>query len=72
MAKISKKVSERARLLKVEDITGWLLIGKDDDADNWNIAWLDPFATKKRALMFAVTNHWPKPYQAVRGRITIQ
>lgn len=72
MAKISKKVATRARLLSVPDVPGWLLIAKDADANEWNIAWLDPFSTKKRALDFATANRWSKPYQAVRGRITIQ
>jgi hypothetical protein len=65
------KVAERARILKIEDIAGWILIAKEDDADEWHIAWLDPFGTKKRALAFAATHHWAKPYQAVRGRVTV-
>lgn len=68
---MSRKINERARLLKVEDVTGWTLICKEDDADEWHIGWLDPFGTKKRALAFADTNHWPKPYRAVRCRLTV-
>lgn len=72
MAKISKKVSERARLLSVQDVAGWVLICKDEDSTDWHIAWMDPFGSKKSALAFATGNRWPKPYQAVRGRLTIQ
>lgn len=71
MAKMSKKVAERAKLLKVEDVAGWILITKDEDAKDWHIAWLDPFGTKKRALAFAAKHGWQKPYQAVRGRISV-
>lgn len=71
MAKISRKVAVRSRVLRVEDVAGWVLICKDDDAKDWHIGWLDPFSTKKRALKFASSNSWPKPYQAVRGRITV-
>lgn len=69
---MSKKVDERAWLLKIEDAAGWLLVCKDDDSDEWHIAWIEPFSTKKSALGFAKNNHWPKPYRAVRGRITLQ
>ena len=71
MARTSKKINRRARLLRIEDIEGWVLIGKDDDLPSWNIAWMEPFSTKKSALAFAADNRWPKPYEAVRGRITI-
>lgn len=72
MAKVSKKIENRARLLKVADVDGWILICRDDDSEEWHIGWLDPFSTKKRALTFANSNSWQKPYQAVRGRITVR
>lgn len=68
---ISKRIQRRARLLKVEDVAGWVLICKDDDSKDWHIGWVEPFGTKKSALSFASDNHWQKPYQAVRGRITL-
>lgn len=68
---MSRKINERALALKIEDVTGWLLICKDDDADDWHIAWLEPFGARRSALDFAKTNNWPKPYRAIRGRIMI-
>lgn len=53
----------------IADQTGWILISLDDDNDEWHIAWLEPFGTKKSALHFATSNHWPKPYRAIRGRV---
>lgn len=66
----SKKVEQRAWLLKIEDVAGWILVCQDEDSPDWHIAWLDPFGTKKRALAFAATHNWSKPYRAVRGRVT--
>jgi hypothetical protein len=52
-------------------IEGWVLVAQDtfDDGPEWYIAWTDFFRSKKRALEFAKTNSWPKPYRAVRGRM---
>ena len=72
MAKYSKKVEERAWLLSVADINGWLLVFKDEDSDGWLIAWTEPFPTKKSALKFATDNRWTMPYRAVRGRLTLR
>lgn len=55
--------------IRVRAITGWILIGHDED-QGWNIAWFDVFSTKKTAIEFAVKNEWPHPYQAVRGRLS--
>lgn len=52
----------------VTDVTGWILISSDG-ADEWHIALLDVFNTKKGALAFAAKNGWPHPYKAIRGRI---
>lgn len=71
MAKTSKKVAERARLLEVADVGRWVLICKDEVSDDWHIAWAEPFGTKKGALSFASGNGWSKPYRAVRGRLTL-
>lgn len=71
MAKKSKKVEERRRILKIEDVEGWILIAKEEDCADWRIAWHDPFKTKKSALLFATDNSWPQPYQAIRGRLTV-
>lgn len=54
----------------VEDVSGWILVSKDEDSKNWHIAWLEPFSRKKQAIAFAVENRWPQPYRAVRGRIS--
>lgn len=48
---------------------GWILIAKDDDCDEWHIAWIDLFATRNIALGFAVKNNWPRPFRAVRARL---
>lgn len=55
----------------VEDVTGWVLICRDEDSPEWRIAWTDPFSSKKAAIGFAVENNWPGPYRAVRGRLTV-
>lgn len=54
--------------IRVQAITGWVLIGHDAYC-GWHIAWLDVFGTKKTAIEFATANKWPHPYRAVRGRI---
>ena len=66
------KIAERVVANGIDDIPGWLLICKDDDLKYWHIAWLEPFNTKKSALGFAADHRWPKPYRAVRGRITVR
>lgn len=50
-------------------IEGWVLVAKYEDEPEWLIAWMDFFSSKKRALEFAKTHGWPKPYRAVRGRM---
>jgi hypothetical protein len=60
----------------VSDLTGWILISTDetdetDVGDEWHIAWVEPFSSKKSAMQFATRNCWPKPWQAVRGRIMV-
>lgn len=57
--------------LVVPDLTGWILITKDDDADEWHIAWHEHFGTKKAAVAFASDNKWPELYRAVRGRLMV-
>ncbi len=55
----------------IAKIDGWVLIAQDefDNGPEWYIAWTDFFRSKKRALEFAKTNNWPKPYRAVRGEM---
>ena len=53
------------------DVPGWILICPDEETDEWHIAWLDPFRSKKAALSFASENNWSKPYRAVRGRVMV-
>ena len=54
--------------IRVQAITGWILIGYDYDY-GWNIAWHEVFSTKKNAIAFAVNARWPLPYKAIRGRL---
>jgi hypothetical protein len=54
----------------VSDLTGWVLIAKDEDSPVWHVAWFDIFTRKHEALRFATQNGWAGPYRAVRGRIT--
>lgn len=49
---------------------GWILVAKDDDSDEWHIAWIDLFPTRNIALGFAVRNGWSQPFRAVRGRLS--
>lgn len=53
------------------DVTGWVLICPEEGGDEWHIAWLDPFSSKKAALAFAKENNWTKPYRVVRGRVSV-
>lgn len=50
-------------------IEGWVLIA-DYGEDDWQLAWMDFFTSKRRALQFAKTNGWMQPYRAVRGQMT--
>lgn len=61
----------KANPKKIPEISGWVLIARDEDADDWNIAWHHVFGTKKSALAFAQDNGWSQPYKATRGALTV-
>jgi hypothetical protein len=66
-----KAMKRAAKDKTITDLTGWILVCKDEDSPEWHIAWQEPFATKRTAIRFATENNWWKPYRAVRGRLMV-
>lgn len=56
---------------KIDPVSGWFLIGREDKKGPWHICWIEPFSTKNAALAFAKENGWQQPYRAARGLISV-